>query len=93
MNERIRYIKIKKKVSDNYVNADALAVIIVGSAGNTEGLVKKYLDPLPAWSAKIYDKSYAYGILHVISSDTLMWKLYSSDDHSEIDSFVMRKTK
>jgi hypothetical protein len=81
-----------KMVTEGYDRPNGTAYIVVGNAGNEEGLTK-YWDPLtPNWLAVRNSEDYGYGVLSVESSTILQWTLYNSSATQEVlDHFTLTR--
>lgn len=89
--ERTYPVYKNTKMGNNYNNPAALTEIVVGCAGNTEGIVTEYISPVADWSATIYDADYGYGMLHVLSNTKLTWNLHSATSNAIVDTFTIQK--
>jgi len=78
--------------STSYVNPQGLVEVVIGCAGNIEGITKSWNDPQPTWSAYRYDGGYGYGLLKFYNETTVSWEFYKSDDNTLLDTFTLVKT-
>jgi len=72
----------------SYNNPNATVYVVVGMAGNREGLMGSF-SPEP-WSVKQVS-TFGYTLLQA-SSSSLSLSLYASEDASLLDNFVITKT-
>eukprot|EP01090_Pellita_catalonica_P002048 TRINITY_DN11725_c0_g1_i2.p1 TRINITY_DN11725_c0_g1~~TRINITY_DN11725_c0_g1_i2.p1 ORF type:complete len:448 (+),score=66.84 TRINITY_DN11725_c0_g1_i2:102-1445(+) len=79
------------KRQGGYHNPAGLVEIVVGGAGNMEGLVTNYVTT-NEWSAKTFYETQSWGLLHVVSDKILKWELLSSADNSVVDSVEITKS-
>jgi len=76
------YPTYKNKRTSGYTNPTAPISIVIGCAGNTEGLTnggEKNWEPQPEWSAHRFGDAYGYGILTVNGASHLNWVFYRVD--------------
>lgn len=81
------------RISTNYDNPQAPTYIVVGCAGNTEGL-DTHWEPKPEWSATRFSQDYGYGIMHVFQesqNNILKWSFYQSGTNKLTDEISIMK--
>eukprot|EP01096_Ripella_sp_DP13-Kostka_P007504 TRINITY_DN2732_c0_g1_i2.p1 TRINITY_DN2732_c0_g1~~TRINITY_DN2732_c0_g1_i2.p1 ORF type:complete len:446 (-),score=161.00 TRINITY_DN2732_c0_g1_i2:59-1396(-) len=77
-------------IEKSYNNPKYTTYIVVGCAGNKEGLEDLTRNVTAKWSAKQYWQDQGYGILNVTDTQ-LAWNFYRSTDGTLEDSFVITK--
>lgn len=76
------------------LNPAAPRYIVIGDAGNREGLAKKYIDPQPHWSAFRRGR-YGYGILKVSNATHALFEWHEDEETANHipDAFWLVKSK
>jgi len=78
------YPTYKNQRIGNYTEPKSPFNIVVGCAGNIEGLEDGNPDdwayPQPQWSAYRYGFGYGYGVLNIYDDFHLTWKFYRAED-------------
>jgi len=77
-------------IETNYNNPNYTTYVVVGCAGNKEGLDSLNRIVTAKWSAKRFDSDQGFGILNVTDTQ-LAWNFYRSSDGGLEDSFVITK--
>jgi len=84
------YPAYRNKRTGDYTNPPSPFNIVIGCAGNMEGLENKdehdWNDPQPEWSAHRYGSDFGYGILTVSNNTHLNWKFFRAQDGGLEDS-------
>eukprot|EP01095_Lingulamoeba_sp_RSL-Kostka_P014699 TRINITY_DN6525_c0_g1_i1.p1 TRINITY_DN6525_c0_g1~~TRINITY_DN6525_c0_g1_i1.p1 ORF type:complete len:431 (-),score=93.57 TRINITY_DN6525_c0_g1_i1:171-1463(-) len=75
---------------DKYVNPPYTTHIVIGNAGNKEGISTNYNSIQPKWSVTRYFEDFGYALMS-ISSTELKWDFYNSSQGTLIDSFSIQK--
>lgn len=97
--ERLWPTAVNTPVQTNYSSPTVPTYIVIGNAGNIEGLSDSdtnpfgysyWQSPAPAWSAFRYSGGYGYATLSVNRS-ALSWQFHHAADDHVIDEFVITK--
>lgn len=90
--ERMYPIYQDVKVTSSYDNPQATTFIVIGDAGNVEGLSKSWLSETPDWLAYRYDEDFGYAHLQVENATALHWNFYRSSDSTLMDQFTLTRS-
>jgi len=89
--ERMWPIYKGKAVQKDYFQPNATTYVVIGNAGNIEGLSQDWVRTDPDWLASRNDQDFGYALLHFPDSSTLHWELHRSGDNALLDEFDIRK--
>jgi len=96
--ERLWPTAVNAPTQTDYVRPRAPTYIVIGNAGNIEGLTdsdtnpwtySSWQQPAPAWSAFRYGGGYGYATLAINGSTSLSWNFHHASDDHIIDSFTI----
>jgi len=79
-------------ISTSYNSPGATTYIVIGNAGNVEGLTKSWEKDTPAYLAYRDDTDYGYALLSVENATTLHWSYYHSSTNDLMDSITLTRS-
>jgi len=87
------YPTYKNKRTSGYVNPTSPMNIVIGNAGNIEGLENGgeayWTQPQPQWSAFRYGDDYGYAVMTFHNNTHLSWKFYTATKDELQDEFTL----
>lgn len=76
----------------SYADPAAPVHVVVGMAGDNEGLLNRWMNATPAWRAH-KDSQLGYARLHFQDKSTMKFDYVLSDSGAIVDSFTITKTE